>query len=69
VDGHYKGVTSQSETFEFDITNGGLSFHGLKTGQINEGCTPRGSISGGYINWPDYVVPVSRAGDFTSIRM
>jgi hypothetical protein len=26
VDGHYKGVTSQSETFEFDIDNGGRNF-------------------------------------------
>jgi hypothetical protein len=65
VDGHYKGVTSQNETFEFDITSGGLSFRGLKTGQINEGCTPQLHLYGGYLNWPNYVVPVSFAGDFT----
>jgi hypothetical protein len=65
VDGHYKGVTSQSETFEFDIVNGGLSFRGLKTGQINQGCTPQFHLRGGNVDWPDYVVPVTLAGDFT----
>jgi hypothetical protein len=65
VDGHYKGVTSQNETFEFDIYNGGLSFRALKTGQINQGCTPSFHVSGGYFNWPDYVVPVNLSGDFT----
>ena len=65
IDGHYKGVTSQSETFEFDIVNGGLSFRGLKTGQINQGCTPRLHLTGGNIDWPNSVYPVTRAGDFT----
>jgi hypothetical protein len=65
IDGHYKGVTSQNETFEFDISNGGLSFRGLKTGQINQGCTPQFHIYGNYFNWPDYSVSVSRSGDFT----
>jgi hypothetical protein len=65
LDGHYKGVTSQNETFEFDIYNGGLSFRGLKTGQINEGCTPQFHLYWGYLNWPTYVVPVSSSGDFT----
>jgi hypothetical protein len=65
IDGHYKGVTSQNETFEFDIVNGGLSFRGLKTGQINQGCTPQFHIYGNYFNWPDYSVSVSRSGDFT----
>ena len=58
-------MTSQSETFEFDIVNGGLSFRGLKTGQINKGCTPHHSLYGGYIDWPNYTVPVSASGDFT----
>lgn len=65
IDGHFKGVTSQNETFEFDIVNGGLTFKGLKTGQINQGCTPPGHIYGNYFNWPDYTVPVSMAGDWT----
>ena len=65
MDGHYKGVTSQSETFEFDIVNGGLNFRGLKTGQINEGCTPQFHLYGGNVDWPNYVVPVTLAGDFT----
>lgn len=65
IDGHYKGVTSQSETFEFDIYNGGLSFRGLKTGQINQGCTPHFNLYGGNYNWSNYVVSVTRSGDFT----
>jgi hypothetical protein len=73
VDGHYKGVTSQNETIEFDITNGGSSFHGLKTGQINEGCTPGFSIHGNNLQWNyipqpgrfDWGFDVSSAGDFT----
>ena len=65
IDGHYKGVTSQSETFEFDIVNGGRSFRGLKTGQINQGCTPQFHIYGNYFNWPDYYESVSRSGDFS----
>jgi hypothetical protein len=65
VDGHYNGVTSQNETFEFDIYDGGLSFRGLKTGQINAGCTPHFNTYWNYLNWPNYVVPVSLSGDFT----
>jgi len=65
VDGHYKGVTSQNETIEFDITNGGYSFHGLKTGAVNEGCAPSGSTYWTHFNWPNEVDPVSASGDFT----
>jgi hypothetical protein len=65
LDGHYKGVTSQNETFEFDIINGGRSFRGLKTGQINQGCTPYGSLYGGNYDWPNYVASVALSGDFT----
>jgi len=65
MDGHYKGHTSQNETFEFDITNGGLSFRGLKTGQINSGCTPTFHLSGGNLDWPNHVEPLTLAGDFT----
>ncbi len=65
MDGHYKGVTSQSETFEFDIYNGGLSFRGLKTGQINQGCTPQAHVNGNKFDWPNHVEPVTVAGDFT----
>jgi hypothetical protein len=65
VDGHYSGRTSQNETFEFDIINGGRTFRGLKTGQTNQSCTPSFGLYGGRFNWPDYTVPVSLAGDFT----
>jgi hypothetical protein len=52
VDGHYKGVTSQNETFEFDIRWDGRNFSGLKTGQINQGCTPADmGLHGNYIQW------------------
>ena len=29
------------------------------------GCTPQFYIYWNYLNWPDYVVPVSPSGDFT----
>jgi hypothetical protein len=72
VDGHYKGVTSQNETIEFDITRGGREFRGLNTGQINAGCTPRFNLWGNYIKWGyipqrggfDFGFDVSSAGDF-----
>jgi hypothetical protein len=62
--GHYKGLTSQNETFEFDVTAGGQAFKGLKTGQINEGCTPPAHIYGNYFDWPDYSVPIQTGGAF-----
>lgn len=63
--GHYKGVTSQNETIEFDIRPGfGASsdFYGLKTGQINEGCTPQFHIRGNYLS--GYYAEVQWGGDF-----
>jgi hypothetical protein len=65
VDGHYSGRTSQNETFEFDVINGGRTFRGLKTGQVNQGCTPSFGLYGGNFNWPSYAVPISLSGDFT----
>jgi hypothetical protein len=65
VVGHYKGHTSQNEMFEFDIVNGGWKFKGLKTGQINRGCTPRFNLWGGNLNWPNDEFWLSREGDFT----
>jgi hypothetical protein len=65
VDGHYKGVTSQNETFEFDITNSGWTFKGLKTGQINQGCTPQFHLYGGNFDWANSEFSLTAAGDFT----
>jgi hypothetical protein len=53
VDGHYKGKTSQNETFEFDIGGHGSLFNGLETGQINVGCTPQFNIYWNYLHWND----------------
>jgi hypothetical protein len=63
--GHYKGVTSQNETFEFDISSSGWTFFGLKTGQINQGCTPGLSLSGNYLNLPTTYAFVPTTGNFT----
>jgi hypothetical protein len=65
IDGHYKGLTSQSENFEFNIISGGLTLRGFKTGQINQGCTPPGHIYGNYFDEPNYTVFVNLAGAFT----
>lgn len=62
--GHYQGLTSQLTTFEFDVTDG---FHvtGIKTGQINEGCTPPGHIYGNIYNFGTYTLPLASDGAFT----
>ena len=57
-------MTSQNELLEFDVTAGGQVFTGLKTGQINEGCTPPLHIYGNYFNWPNYAVPIDSDGNF-----
>jgi hypothetical protein len=45
--GHYHGTTSQLETVDLDVTSDGRTATNIKTGQINQGCTPPGHISGG----------------------
>jgi hypothetical protein len=56
--GHYKGRTSQNEIFEFDVVAAGNAVTGIKTGQINEGCTPRTTLSGGSLNLGTFTSPV-----------
>ena len=64
--GHYKGQTSQNENFEFDVTSDVLSgVRGLKTGQVNLGCTPPGHV---WINGYDfgaYSIPLVADGGFS----
>jgi hypothetical protein len=53
--GHYKGQTSQNENFEFDVVSDVYSgVRGLKTGQINLGCTP-----------PAHTIPLASDGSFS----
>jgi hypothetical protein len=52
-------------TFEFDVMPGGQAFKGLKTGQVNEGCTPPAHIYGNNFDWPNYTVPIVAGGGFT----
>jgi hypothetical protein len=62
--GHYKGLTSQLTTFEFDVSSPGYSVTHLKTGQVNAGCTPHFSTSGGEIDLGSYAMNVSSDGNF-----
>jgi hypothetical protein len=62
--GHYKGVTSQNETIDFDVTADGRSVTNLKTGQINQGCTPPFNLYGGRIDLGTYLMFISRDGSF-----
>jgi hypothetical protein len=63
--GHYKGVTSQNETIEFDMRPGGIFLGELKTGQINQGCTPADiGLYGGNLDLSHGAI-VSASGDFT----
>lgn len=47
--GHYHGTTSQLETIDMDVTSDGRTVTNIHTGQINQGCTPPGHLSGGGI--------------------
>lgn len=62
--GHYKGLTSQLTTFEFDVTSDGFRVTNLKTGQVNAGCTPQFGLSGGEIDLGSYLMNVTTGGDF-----
>lgn len=45
--GHYHGTTTQLQVIDFDVRSDGRAVTGLSTGQVNQGCTPPGHISGG----------------------
>ena len=62
--GHYKGLTSQMTTFEFDVIATGAGVTNLVTGQVNQGCTPQFNLSGGAINLGTYVMPIGGDGTF-----
>ena len=63
--GHYKGLTSQITNFEFDVTGDGNFVTHLVTGQINEGCSPGGSLYGGDLNFGTSMIPITADGSFT----
>ena len=62
--GHYKGQTSQLETFEFNVVSGGTYVTNIVTGQINEGCTPPGHLYGGNYRSGSALIPISADGSF-----
>jgi len=64
VPGHYSGRTSQNETFDFDVTSNGTAVTGLRTGQINQSCSPGGTISGGRIDFGSDAFPIAPDGSF-----
>ena len=45
--GHYAGKSTFNERFDLDVSADGRTVVDLRTGQINESCTPRANISGG----------------------
>ncbi len=65
VPGHYSGKTSQNETFDFDVTSTGTAVTGLRTGQINQSCSPAGTISGGRIDFGSQPFPIAQDGSFS----
>jgi hypothetical protein len=62
--GHYKGLTSQLTTFEFDVTVDGSRVTNLKTGQVNAGCTPHFNLYGGEIDLGSYQMLIGADGTF-----
>ena len=64
--GHYKGQTSQNENFEFDVTSDAYSgVRGLRTGQINLGCTPPAHLWGAGFDFGAYTIPLVADGSFS----
>lgn len=61
--GHYKGQTSQSENFEFDVDFSGV--RGLKTGQVNLGCTPPQHLWMYGYDFGAYSIPLATEGSFS----
>lgn len=60
--GHYHGLTSQLTTVDLDVSADGLSATNISTGQVNQGCTPPGHISGGGIT--GFGRPIASDGTF-----
>jgi hypothetical protein len=60
--GHYHGLTSQLTTVDFDVSADGRGATNISTGQINQGCTPPGHISGGGIEGASR--PIATDGTF-----
>jgi hypothetical protein len=62
--GHYAGKSTFNETFDFDVSADGKAVVDLRTGQINESCTPRANISGGNLSAPG-PYPIAADGSFS----
>jgi hypothetical protein len=62
--GHYLGRTSQNEIFNFDVTADARSVANLLTGQVNQSCTPGGSLSQGQIDLRGGALTVLKDGTF-----
>jgi hypothetical protein len=55
--GHYQGRSTLNEAFDLDVSADGKSVVNLRTGQVNESCTPSAHISGGNLTAPGpYVI-------------
>jgi hypothetical protein len=50
--GHYQGRSTFNEAFDLDVSADGASVVNLRTGQINESCSPPAHISGGNLSAP-----------------
>lgn len=50
--GHYQGRSTFNEAFDLDVSADGASVVNLRTGQINESCSPPAHISGGNLTAP-----------------
>jgi hypothetical protein len=64
--GHYKGTDSQNELFEFDVTADGAGVTAIRTGQVNESCSPGGSLYGGNLDFGSDVYAISGDGSFSA---
>jgi len=64
--GHYKGMSSQSESFEFDVTPDGTTVARLVTGQINESCNTGFHLYWGRLDFGTDTIPISADASFAT---
>jgi hypothetical protein len=64
--GHYRGMTSQNERFEFDVTPDGTTIARLVTGQINESCNTGFRLYWGRLDFGTDTIPISADASFTT---
>lgn len=62
--GHYKGRTSQNETFDFDVMADGKGVQRLTTGKVNGSCNGGATVWSNGFQYGASIIPISSNGNF-----